>query len=42
MWKRISVAPGVELHLRDNLPRPKPSALKELLVKMDAVMRKNL
>ena len=41
VWKRIGVAPGVELHLRENLSKPKPSALKELLVRLESALRGN-
>ena len=39
-WKRIVVVPGVELHLRGDLPRPRE--MEELLVKLETALRKGL
>jgi hypothetical protein len=33
-WSRVRVAPGVELHLRDDLPKPKPRELKQLVERL--------
>jgi DNA-binding transcriptional MerR regulator len=41
-WKRIRVTPGVELHLRTDLPKPKPRELKKLLAHLETALRKNL
>ena len=38
-WKRIVVAPGVELHLRGDLPKPRPGEVEELLAKVESVLR---
>ena len=31
VWKRIRLAPGVDLHLRDGLPKLKPGEVKKVL-----------
>ena len=41
-WKRIVVVPGVELHLRGDLPKPKPAELKQWLSLLETALRKNL
>lgn len=41
-WKRIVVVPGVELHLRGDLPKPRPREMGELLVKLETALRKGL
>ncbi len=41
-WKRIRVTPGVELHLRGDLPKPRPAELKKLLAHLETALRKNL
>ena len=39
-WKRIVVAPGVELHLRGDLPKLRPGEVEELLSKLELVLRR--
>jgi len=41
-WIRTLLAPGIELHISCDLPKPKPAALKELLVNLETALRKNL
>ena len=41
-WKRVVVVPGVELHLRGDLPKPKPKEVAELLVKLETALRKGI
>ncbi len=41
-WKRIVVVPGVELHLRGDLPKPKPAELKQWISLLETALRKNL
>jgi hypothetical protein len=41
-WKRVVVASGIELHLRGDLPKPKPAGVKKLLVLLEAALRRNL
>ena len=41
-WKRVWVTPGVELHLRDDLPKLKLAEVKKLLVLLETALRKNL
>ena len=41
-WKRIRVTAGVELHLRHDLPKPRPKELKKLLAHLETALRKNL
>lgn len=41
-WKRVGVAPGIELHLCEDLPKPKPAELKKLLALLETALRKNL
>jgi hypothetical protein len=40
-WRRVRVAPG-ELHLRDDLPKPKPAELKKLVAGLERALRRNL
>jgi DNA-binding transcriptional MerR regulator len=40
-WKRIVVAPGIELHLRGDLPKPKPAELTQWLALLETALRKN-
>ena len=42
IWKHVRVAPGVELHLRDDLPKLKPAEVKKLLVRLEVALRKTL
>ena len=42
IWKCVRVSPGVELHMRDDLPKPKPASLKKLLADLEAALRRNL
>lgn len=39
-WKRISVVPGVELHVRADLARPRPREMNEWLARLEAALRK--
>ncbi len=41
-WARVIVAPGIELHLREDLPKPKPTALRELLARLETALRRHL
>jgi hypothetical protein len=41
-WKRVVVATGIELHLRGDLPKPKPAEVKKLLALLETSLRKNL
>ena len=41
-WKRIGIAPGIELHLRGDLPKPKPAELKQIIARLETALRKNL
>ncbi len=41
-WKRIGIAPGIELHLRGDLRKPKPAELKQWLALLETALRKNL
>ena len=41
-WKRIGVVPGVEIHLRGDLPKPKRADLKKWLSLLETALRKNL
>jgi DNA-binding transcriptional MerR regulator len=40
-WKRIVVAPGLELHLRADWPKPKPAELTQWLALLETALRKN-
>ena len=40
-WKRVVVAPGVALHLRADLPKPKPAELTEWLALLETALRRN-
>ena len=37
-WSRTLLAPGVELHLRDDLPRFKPATLRQVLEKLKVAL----
>ena len=39
-WNRISVVPGVELHIRADLARPRPREVNEWLARLEAALRK--
>ena len=41
-WKRVVVRPGIELHLREDLPSPRPEELKELLAALETTLRQCL
>ena len=41
-WKRVRVTPGVELHLRDDLPKLKPAELRRLMERLEVVLRRNI
>ena len=41
-WRRVQVAPGVELHLRGDLPKPKPAELKKLVGRLETALRRAL
>ena len=41
-WKRVVVVPGVELHLRGDLPKPRPGEMEVLLVKLETALRKGI
>ena len=41
-WRRVRVSPGVELHLRDDLPKPKPRELKQLVERLERALRRAL
>ncbi len=40
-WKRIVIAPGLELQLRADLPKPKPTEVTRLLALLETALRKN-
>jgi hypothetical protein len=42
IWKRISVIPGVELHVRTDLGKPRPRELNEWLARLEIALRKEL
>ena len=39
-WKRISVVPGIELHVRADLAKPRPREMNEWLARLEAALRK--
>ena len=39
-WRRVGVAPGVELHLRGALPKPKPEELRRLVARVERALRR--
>ena len=41
-WRRVQVAPGIELHVRADLLKPRPKEWKELLGKLETALRRNL
>jgi hypothetical protein len=41
-WKRFDIAPGIELHLRGDLTKPKPSEFKQIITLLETILRKNL
>lgn len=38
-WRRITIVPGLEIHLRGDLPKPKPSELNRLLTLIENALR---
>lgn len=41
-WKRVVVVSGVELHLRSDLPKPRPREMEELLGKLERALPKGI
>jgi hypothetical protein len=41
-WKRVQVLPGVELHLRNDLPTLGVAELKELLARLEVLLRRGI
>jgi DNA-binding transcriptional MerR regulator len=41
-WHRISVVPGLELHLRADLPRPRPEEMQDWLTRLETALRRAL
>ncbi len=41
-WRRVQVSPGVELHLRGDLPKPRPAELKKLVERLERALRRAL
>ena len=41
-WRRVTVAPGIELHLGAELPKSRAGEMEELLVRLERVLRKHL
>jgi DNA-binding transcriptional MerR regulator len=39
-WKRVQVAPGVELHLREGMPKRKAADLKDLMERIEKALRR--
>ena len=42
IWQRMPVAPGIELHLREDLPKLKPGELQKLLAALETALRRGL
>ena len=42
VWRRVPVAPGFELHLRCDLPKPKPAELRKLVERLERALRRSL
>jgi hypothetical protein len=42
IWKRIPVLTGIELHVRQDLPKPKPAELRRIIAALETALRKNL
>jgi DNA-binding transcriptional MerR regulator len=40
-WRRVQLMPGVELHLRDDLPKLGVAELKELIARVETALRGN-
>jgi DNA-binding transcriptional MerR regulator len=40
-WERIGVVPGLELHVRADLPKPRPREMNEWLIRLEAALRKH-
>jgi DNA-binding transcriptional MerR regulator len=41
-WRRVQVVPGVELHVRDDLPKLGAAELKELMARLEELLRRGL
>lgn len=39
-WQRLTILPGLEFHLRNDLPRPKPAELDHWLTLIEAAIRR--
>jgi hypothetical protein len=39
-WRRVRVAPGVELHLREDMAKPKPAEMKKLVEHLERALRR--
>jgi DNA-binding transcriptional MerR regulator len=40
-WRRVQLMPGVELHMRDDLPKLSVAELKELIARVETALRGN-
>ena len=41
-WRRISVAPGLELHVRADLARPHPQQMNDWLTRLETALRQGV
>ena len=41
-WRRVQVMPGLELHLRNDLPTLGAAELKELLARLEELLRRGI
>ena len=41
-WRHIGVAPGLQLLLHSDLPKPRPAEVKEWMARIEAILRKSL
>ena len=42
IWRRVRVIPGVELHIRDGLPKPQPAELKQMMDRVKSALRRGV
>ena len=42
VWKRIPVMTGIELHVSQDLPKPRPAQLRKIIAELETALRKAL
>lgn len=42
IWRRVAVVPGLELHIRADLSKPRPQEMNDLLTRLETALRRAL